>query len=123
MVVDDDAVSGFAIEKTIERLGYSVKRHSRPEDALAEFTAAPDDYDLVVSDLAMPGMNGSELIEHMIRLRADLPVLVVTGFIETERQRGLERTAPAPCCTNPFHATSLPAPSRSTCGKRPETKD
>lgn len=93
MVVDDDAVSGFAIEKTIERLGYSVKRHSRPEDALAEFTAAPDDYDLVVSDLAMPGMNGSELIEHMIRLRADLPVLVVTGFIETERQRGLERTA------------------------------
>jgi PAS domain S-box-containing protein len=93
LVVDDDAVSGFAIEKMIEMLGYAVKRHTRPEEALAEFSAAPDRYDLVVSDLAMPGMNGAELIQHLMRIRADLPVIVVTGFIETERQRMLEQAA------------------------------
>jgi len=58
LVVDDDAVSGFALEKIIESVGYQVTRCTRPEEALARFTAAPSSYDLVVSDLAMPGMNG-----------------------------------------------------------------
>lgn len=92
MVVDDDEVSGFAIEMMIDLLGYSVKRHTRPEDALADVAASPDHYDLVVSDLAMPGMSGAELIEHLVRIRPGLPVIIVTGFIDPERQRTLEQT-------------------------------
>ena len=92
LVVDDDNVCGFAVEKIIESLGYVAKRYNRPEDALAEFTANPDRYDLVVSDLAMPGMDGAELIEHLIRLRPELPVLIITGFIESARQRLLDQS-------------------------------
>lgn len=92
MVVDDDPVSGFAIEKIVEMLGYHVKRHMRPEEALADFTTAPHYYDLIVSDLAMPGMNGAEMIDRMTQLRPDVSAIVVTGFIETERQRMLEKS-------------------------------
>ena len=92
MLVDDDAVSGFAIEKLIETLNYSVKRFNRPEEALATFATAPEVWDLVVSDLAMPGMNGDELVGRMLRIRPDLPVVIVTGFIETARQQLLEKT-------------------------------
>lgn len=92
MVVDDDPVSGFAIEKMIERLGYKVTRHNRPEDALAAFAAAPTSYDLIVSDLAMPVMNGAEMLERMHQLHAGLAAIIVTGFIETERQRLFERS-------------------------------
>ncbi len=93
MVVDDDPVSGFALEKLTEVSGYSVKRHQRPEDALAEFAADPAHYDLILSDLAMPGMNGAELAERMMRLRADLPVIIVTGYVESARQQMLEKSS------------------------------
>ncbi|MBI5768615.1 MAG: PAS domain S-box protein [Verrucomicrobia bacterium] len=91
LVVDDDPVSGFAIEKLVESLGYQVQRCTRPEDALARFSAAPASYDLVVSDLAMPGMNGEELIGHLHQIRRDLPVVVASGYIESARQRILEQ--------------------------------
>jgi PAS domain S-box-containing protein len=93
LVVDVDAVSGFAIEKTIESLGYVTTRCMRPEEALARFAASPSSFDLVVSDLAMPGMNGEELIEHLITIRPDLPIIVVSGFVESARQRIIARGA------------------------------
>jgi PAS domain S-box-containing protein len=91
LVVDDDQVSGFAIEKLVESLGYQAQRCTRPEEALARFAAAPASYDLVISDLAMPGMNGEELIGHMVQIRPDLPVVVASGYVESARQRILEK--------------------------------
>ncbi|MBI4621724.1 MAG: PAS domain S-box protein [Verrucomicrobia bacterium] len=93
LVVDDDTVSGFVTEKMAESLGYTVTRCTRPEEARARFTAAPSAFDLVVSDLAMPGMTGEELIEHLVRIRPDIPIVVATGYVETVRQRILERGA------------------------------
>jgi CheY-like chemotaxis protein len=92
LVVDDDNVCGFAVEKIIESLGYRATRCTKPEDALAQFTATPSEYDLVVSDLAMPGMDGAELIGHLSRIRPDVPIIVITGYIETARQRLLEQS-------------------------------
>jgi PAS domain S-box-containing protein len=92
LVVDDDNVCGFAVEKMVESLGYVAKRHTRPEDALAEFASDPNAFDLVVSDLAMPGMDGAQLIQHLVKIRPDLPVIVITGFIESARQRLLDES-------------------------------
>jgi two-component system, cell cycle sensor histidine kinase and response regulator CckA len=92
LVVDDDNVCGFAVEKIIESLGYRATRYTKPEDALAQFTATPSEYDLVVSDLAMPGMDGAELIGHLSQIRPDVPIIVITGYIETARQRLLEQS-------------------------------
>jgi CheY-like chemotaxis protein len=92
LVVDDDNVCGFAVEKIVESLGYRASRFTRAEDALAHFTTATSSFDLVVTDLAMPGMDGAELIGHLIKLRPDLPIIVITGYMETARQRLLEKT-------------------------------
>jgi PAS domain S-box-containing protein len=91
LVVDDDPVSGFVIEKLVSSLNYQVDRCARPQEALARFSVAPSSYDLVISDLAMPGMNGEELIEHLIRIRATLPIIVVSGYVEDARQRILDK--------------------------------
>ncbi|MGH7958049.1 MAG: PAS domain S-box protein, partial [Opitutaceae bacterium] len=93
LVVDDDAVCGFAVEKIIESLGYHATRCARAEEALALFGGAPADYDLVVSDLAMPGMDGASLIGHLLKIRPSLPIIVITGYMETARQRILEQTS------------------------------
>ena len=91
LVVDDDPISGFALEKIIETLGYTVTRCMRPEEALERFTAAPTSFDLVVSDFAMPGMNGAELIGRLAPLRPDLPIIVVSGFLEHARQQIIDQ--------------------------------
>ncbi len=93
LVVDDDPVSGFAIEKLIETLGYRPRRFVRPEDALIHFTENPMQYDMVITDLAMPGMNGAELMEHLIRVRPSVPIIVITGYIEPARVHALEGSA------------------------------
>ena len=91
LVVDDDNVSGFVIEKLVESLGYQTSRETHPETALARITAYPAGFDLLISDLAMPGMNGEELIGHVARIRPDLPIMVVSGFLENARQRLLDQ--------------------------------
>ena len=40
----------------------------------------------------MPGMDGAELIGHLVKLRPGLPVIVITGFIESARQRLLDQS-------------------------------
>lgn len=50
-------------------------------------------YDMVVTDLAMPGMNGAELMEHFIRVRPSVPIIVITGYIEPARVHALEGSA------------------------------
>jgi two-component system, cell cycle sensor histidine kinase and response regulator CckA len=92
LVVDDDPVCGFAVEKIVESLGYGVMRCTKSDEALAQFAAAPTSCDLVVTDLAMPGMDGAELIGHLLKLRPSLPIIVITGYMESARQRLLERT-------------------------------
>lgn len=91
LVVDDDNVSGFVIEKLVEVLGYTATRCTRPEEALVLFSADPSGFDLVISDLTMPGMNGEELIGHLAALRPNLPIVIASGFLENARQRILDR--------------------------------
>ena len=90
-MVDDDHISGFVIEKLVEVLGYTATRCTRPEEALVLFSADPSGFDLVISDLTMPGMNGEELIGHLAALRPNLPIVIASGFLENARQRILDR--------------------------------
>ena len=78
--------------RILERLGYVVDSYTAPADALEAVRAAPDRFALVVSDLTMPGMTGSDLAERLLRLRPDLPIILTTGFSATltpERVRAL----------------------------------
>jgi CheY-like chemotaxis protein len=82
LAVDDEPrIAGF-IERWLEDLGYSVRVETRPEAVLELVRSAPGDWDLVMTDYLMPGMNGLELAARIRELRSDLPILMTTGFIE-----------------------------------------
>ncbi len=66
--------------KMLGQLGYAVTATSDPVAALALLRKNPGCFDLVVTDMTMPGMSGMELVRQIGMLRPDLPVIVCTGF-------------------------------------------
>ncbi|HLO27211.1 MAG TPA: ATP-binding protein, partial [Geobacteraceae bacterium] len=80
LLVDDEKDVAFAGGKMLERLGYDVTVQLDGREALDLFRAGPERFDLVITDQAMPGMSGTELAREMTGIRADIPVILCTGF-------------------------------------------
>ncbi|MDG4475007.1 ATP-binding protein [Thiovibrio frasassiensis] len=91
LVVDDEHMVLAMHTNMLERLGYKVTAMPSSKEALAEFSARPQDFDLVLTDMAMPGMQGDILAQKIRQVRADIPILMCTGFSEKltpERAQG-----------------------------------
>jgi CheY-like chemotaxis protein len=89
LLVDDDALVREVLAGQLEELGYRVTRaHSGPV-ALARLDAgeAPD---IMITDYAMPGMNGAVLLAEARRRRPRLPVLLLTGFADNSLRLNME---------------------------------
>ena len=68
--------------RMLERFGYHVTSSSNGVEALALFREYPDAFDLVISDMSMPNMTGDQLARELIAVRADIPIIICTGFSE-----------------------------------------
>jgi len=79
LVVDDEAVIARVVSEQLRRLGYVVTAVNDPEDALELVAEDPEDFDLLLTDLQMPRMDGVELAARVGRLRPELPVVLSTG--------------------------------------------
>jgi len=78
----DDNANGLKARKTVlEELGYGIVTASNGHDALERFT--PQKFDLVVTDYKMPRMDGIELIGHLRNLAPDLPIILISGFVDS----------------------------------------
>jgi len=80
LVVDDNAEHGQALAKIFERAGYRVSTAGDGEEALRILVERP--FDLILTDLRMPRMNGLELLRNIRALNPDVPVLIITAFGE-----------------------------------------
>ncbi len=87
LAVDDDGLVLMNTVAMLEDLGHRVFEAASGEEALAAFDEH-DEIDLLVTDQAMPGMTGSALIAALRRRRADLPVILATGYGETPADVG-----------------------------------
>jgi PAS domain S-box-containing protein len=94
LYVDDETTLVHLATRTLGRLGYRVTGHDDPQQALTEFTAHPQDFDAVVTDLSMPGMSGFELARALLAVRPDIPLVMTSGYVrpqdeETARSIGV----------------------------------
>ncbi len=84
LVVDDDPVIGKSFDRVLTGKGYAVIHAANGEEALKKL--ATENYDLVYTDIKMPGMSGLEVAE---RVKADkpwMPVVIITGFGNAETE-------------------------------------
>jgi CheY-like chemotaxis protein len=71
----------------LSRLGYRASGHTVPQAALDAVRAEPQTVDVFVSDYKIPGMSGLDVARELSRIRPDLPVVIISGYIDNELQR------------------------------------
>jgi signal transduction histidine kinase/CheY-like chemotaxis protein len=81
LVVEDDPAVRALIRRTLDAAGYAVLEAPGPEQALAVATRA-DGFDLLLTDVVMPGMSGKDLAARLLASRPGLRVVFVSGYTE-----------------------------------------
>lgn len=82
LFVDDEKSIVSLVKTLLKRLGYQVEAKTNPVKALEVFSAKPDQFDLVITDMTMPYMTGDKLAHAVKEIRSDVPVILCTGFSE-----------------------------------------
>jgi CheY-like chemotaxis protein/anti-sigma regulatory factor (Ser/Thr protein kinase) len=85
IVVDDEPFMVEVLTGMLSGLGYQVTGFTDPCLALDEIKKGPAEWDLMITDLAMPKMPGTVLIKEVKAIRRDLPVLLMSGVIERDK--------------------------------------
>jgi PAS domain S-box-containing protein len=84
MIVDDERPLVDLAEEIIANLGYEPVGFASSSAALEAFRAAPERFDVVLTDESMPELIGTELAQAIRRLRPDIPIILMTGYAGTQ---------------------------------------
>ena len=96
LFVDDEKLMVELNQSRLERLGYTVDGHVDPNEALTVFLSNPHKFDLVITDMTMPRMNGDRLAQGILAIRSDKPIILCTGYsqkmtAEKARELGIRK--------------------------------
>ena len=90
LYVDDEPSMADLGKRMMGRLGYHVHAFMDPLKALEDFRANPEKFDLVITDMTMPGMTGDRLAEAILKIRRDAPIIMCTGFSKLVDRKKME---------------------------------
>ena len=103
---DDQSMQQF-LKQALERAGHGVTACSDGLSAWQAFQAAPEQFDLLLADVVMPGMDGVELSQKAAAAKPGLKVLYITGFAAVAMSRQPVGGASAHILAKPFHLKEL----------------
>ena len=119
LVVDDDPVVGKSFNRVLDGKGYVVvTAHDGPE---ALNRLAEGEYDLVVTDIRMPGMDGIEVTERVKAKRPWIPVVIVTGYGTADNENRARAAGVAGFLRKPLAPTDIENSARLALAPAAET--
>jgi len=92
LFVDDEPSLVSLAQKMLGRIGYKVSTKTDSREALSLFREHPDQFDLVITDMTMPGLPGDVLARNLLEIRGDIPIILCTGYserISEEKAKGM----------------------------------
>ncbi|MEW6721502.1 MAG: sigma-54 dependent transcriptional regulator [Thermodesulfobacteriota bacterium] len=105
LFIDDDAAGREVALFNLRKSGYEVTSAGDGREGLAAFAAAP--FDLVITDLKMPGISGMEVLKKVREQAPDVPVLVITAFGNVETAVSAMKEGAYDFIGKPFHRDQL----------------
>jgi excisionase family DNA binding protein len=115
LVVDDEASIRDLLSKTLALAEYDVDVAPDGRSALERMRMYP--YDLLIADLKMPGMDGLTVIREAKRYKADLPVIIITGFSTESSAIDAVNLGVAGYLTKPFRVPQVLAAAAKALGE------
>jgi signal transduction histidine kinase len=117
LFVDDEAAIARLAQVMLKSLGHTVTTFGKPTEGLAAFQADPAAFDLVITDLTMPGMTGVDLAHGIRQLRRDIPIILSSGFADEVPDETLKALGIVEVLPKPFQMHALgTAVARATAG-------
>lgn len=101
MVVDDEENIREVLSNYLEGMGYDVVTATDGQDALNKFRK--DEFDLIVSDLLMPSIDGLELLKRIREIDKEVIFLMITGYPSIETAVEAIKKGAYDYITKPFH--------------------
>ncbi|MBI5656997.1 MAG: sigma-54-dependent Fis family transcriptional regulator [Geobacter sp.] len=105
MVIDNEEGLCRMMEAVLLDNGYDVKGYTRSFDAVEEFV--PGEWDMVVSDIKMPGMDGLEVLQRLKGKDPSIPVIMITAYATVEMSIQALRKGAYDMLTKPFEPEEL----------------
>jgi len=105
LLIDDSSVLRQLTAESLRRRGFPVTCASGGAEALAAIERAPHDFDVIVTDFAMPLITGIDVIRFARNLRGDWPAVIVTGYAEADTIS--DRPSDVPLLSKPFREKDL----------------
>jgi DNA-binding NtrC family response regulator len=106
LLVEDDAAWGDLLAKSLTRRGFEASWLKSPDEALSTLSGRSE-VDVVLTDLQMPGMTGTELCRRVAAMRPDVPVVVITAFGSLETAIEAIRVGAYDFVTKPVEVDAL----------------
>ena len=120
LFVDDEGVLLFVGTMNLEQNGYRVTGMPSGEAALRELQREPNGYDLVVTDLSMPGISGLQFAQQIREVRPDIPVILTSGYVSPEDKLKADRLGIRAILTKPVNTKELLATLAEVFEERPQ---
>ena len=107
LLVDDERDLLETIAESLEMLGYRVTATCNSSEALQIFRTDPQGFDLVITDQTMPDLSGVELAVDLLKTRADLPIILSTGYSTKVSPVEAKRIGIREFCAKPLEMQQL----------------
>lgn len=107
LLTDDDASIRQFIKGALERAGHKITVCADGLEALKALENQETFYDLLLTDVVMPGIDGLELSKKAAELRPDMKIIMITGFAAMAMNKAQPGPAPLRIISKPFHLGSL----------------
>ncbi|HEY2253928.1 MAG TPA: response regulator [Planctomycetaceae bacterium] len=119
LLVEDEEAVRTLVRRVLERNGYTVIEARHGEEALSLLENEKRPIDILVSDLALPGMGGRELAERLLEERPQTKLLYMSGYTDDAVMRRQILNAEAPFLQKPFTPEALVQKVRAVLGRQP----
>lgn len=116
LVVDDELSMRQFLKILLEKEGYTVATAAEGGEALALATQQP--FDLVISDIRMPGMSGLELLAQLKQAKADIGVIMITAFASPDDAVAAMKNGAFDYITKPFNVDEIKSVIRAVLKKQ-----
>jgi len=117
LLVDDEAPLAEITARALNKTGYKVTYKTDSIEALETFKAHPGDFDVILTDQTMPNMTGIDLAVEMLKIKAQIPIIMFTGIIDQDTMQYAKEIGIRKIILKPMELDKLSAAIRQVCSE------